>query len=103
MLAIFITNITDISDISSILKLRGINMEQGKIVKGNNLANFLLTNKDYSLWTHSTQTGFETEVHVSEVDLNKWYYISRFEKSTQLYIVEIDFIGSDVELRNYLR
>lgn len=78
-------------------------MEKGKIVKGNNLLHFITTYQGYTLWSYDEETSFETEVSINKVDSSKWYYISRNGKSQDLYLVEIDFIGSDGELRSFLQ
>ncbi|TCJ00961.1 hypothetical protein [Cytobacillus praedii] len=78
-------------------------MEKGKIVKGNKLAHFLLTYQGYSIWSYDEETQFETELKVREIDSDKWYYVSKHENSKELYLVEIDFIGSDGELKVFLK
>lgn len=78
-------------------------MEKGKIVKGNNLAHFLLTYKGYTIWSFDEETSFETLREVNEIELDKWYYISWNGNSKELYLIEIDFIGSDGELRSFLQ
>jgi hypothetical protein len=71
-------------------------MQKAKIIKGNNLLDFLLDLPSaFTLWS-----GKEQIDDLASFDLFKWYYISRL--GNELHIAEVDFTESNDELKDHL-
>lgn len=75
-------------------------MDKGKIAKGNALAHFFLTYRDYTLWTYDNETKNEYEIKIKDLDFHKWYYVEHVGKT--VHLTEVEAIGADSELKRFL-
>lgn len=70
-------------------------MQKGQIIQGNHLLDFLNEIKGYTFWT-----GNKELEDLAVIDVNKWYYISRW--GTELSIVEMERMDSSEQLKENL-
>jgi hypothetical protein len=70
-------------------------MQKGQIIQGNHLLDFLNEIQGYTFWT-----GNKELEDLAVIDVNKWYYISRW--GTELSIVELERLESSEQLKENL-